>query len=132
MFSGRMAAKKGGATMHALVIEDDSLIAALIREELRDLGYTSIDIAETEVEAVVASRQRTPDLITADGALHDGSGVSAIQTIWLNSAVPVVFISGDSQGIRHSLPSAIVLEKPFTVRQFALAIADATDEAPPC
>ena len=118
--------------MHALVIEDDSLIAALIGEELKDLGYTLIDIAETEVEAVAASRQRTPDLITADGALHEGSGVSAIQKIWLNSAVPVVFISGDLRGIRHSLPSAIVLEKPFTVRQLALAIANATDDALSC
>jgi two-component system, response regulator PdtaR len=115
--------------MHALVIEDNSLIAALIGEELRDLGYASIDFAETEIEAVAASRRCAPDLITSDGALHAGSGISAIRTIWSECAVPVVFITGDSRDIHHFLPTAIVLEKPFSVRQLALAVADATHRA---
>jgi CheY-like chemotaxis protein len=52
--------------MHALIIEDEPLIAMLIEDCLRLLGYDSIQFAATEAEAVAAASMRCPDLITSD------------------------------------------------------------------
>ncbi|HEX8533819.1 MAG TPA: response regulator [Allosphingosinicella sp.] len=67
--------------MHALIIEDQFLIAALIEEELRELGYSSFDVVDRELSAVAAAERKCPDLITADERLTDGSGVEAVQKI---------------------------------------------------
>ena len=42
--------------MHALVIEDQFLIATLIEDELADLGYLSCEIVDNEAAAVDAAR----------------------------------------------------------------------------
>jgi len=108
--------------MHALVIEDDAITAMLIEDELRDLGFTSIDTAATEEEAIAAVARRCPDLVTSDGALLVGNGVSAVRKIRSHFAVPVLFITGDSESARRCMPKTPVLEKPFTVAQFIAAV----------
>lgn len=109
--------------MHALVIEDDAVIALLIEEELRDMGFESVDFAATEREAIRAVARRCPDLITSDGSLSAGSGYAAVREIRASNAVPVIFITGDPQSARRCLPDAPVLEKPFSVVQLAAAVA---------
>lgn len=112
--------------MHALVIEDDSLIAMFIEDELRALGFTSVDTAASEADALAAARRRTPDLITSDGRLEQGSGVAAVQSIRATGAVPVIFCTGDPEQARRSLPETIILEKPFSAAQLARAVGQAT------
>ncbi len=111
--------------MHALVIEDQLLIATLIEEELRELGYTSIKIVDREQEAVQAARLRCPDLITADDTLTDGSGVVAVQEICANQVIPVVFIVGDPDSLVSPVPFAAVVAKPFGGSRLREAIGDA-------
>ncbi|QIK78665.1 response regulator [Sphingomonas piscis] len=99
--------------MHALIIEDDWLIADLIQGGLSDLGYTSFDVARNEDEAVSLAEERCPELITADGRLTDGSGVGAVRSICENRQIPVVFITGDQTPIVKIVPDAIIVDKPF-------------------
>ncbi|QIK78662.1 response regulator [Sphingomonas piscis] len=99
--------------MHALIIEDEFLIADLIQDGLRDLGYQSFDIAESEAAAVKLAAERCPDLVTADDRLTDGSGVEAVRSICENRPIPVVFITGDERHIRDEVLDAIVVQKPF-------------------
>ena len=108
--------------MHALVIEDDAITAMLIEDELRDLGFSSVDTAATEQEAIAAVARRCPDLVTSDGALLGGNGVNAVKQIRSHFAVPVLFITADSESARLSMPKTPVLEKPFTVSQFVAAV----------
>lgn len=108
--------------MHALVIEDDAIIAMLIEDELRDLGFTSVDTAATEEEAIAAVARRCPDLVTSDGALLGGNGVSTVKQIRSHFAVPVLFITADSESARRHMPKTPILEKPFTVSQFVAAV----------
>ena len=67
--------------MHALIIEDDQLIAMAIEDILSDLGFTSFDVATSLNEAVAAARKSCPRLITADVELNPGSGIDAVQMI---------------------------------------------------
>lgn len=113
--------------MHALVIEDQFLIATLIEEELRDLGYTSVQIVDREVDAVEAARERCPDLITADDSLTEGSGINAVRAICADWAIPVVFIVGDPERVKPLVPDAILIGKPFGGYQLRDAVAKAVE-----
>ena len=61
--------------MHALIIEDESLIAMEIEEVLRGCGFSSFDFAVSAEEAVAAAARNCPDLITADVQLRPGCGI---------------------------------------------------------
>lgn len=111
--------------MHALIIEDQFLVAALIEDVLRELGYTSFDIVDSEEDAVAAARIRCPDLITADQRLAQGTGVAAVRIICADQAIPVVFISEYQDEVREQLPDAVLIGKPFGGR----ILHDAVDRA---
>lgn len=108
--------------MRALVIEDDAIIAMLIEDELRDLGFSSVDVATTEDEAVLAVTRRRPDLVTFHGSLLAGTGAGAVGQIRCSLSVPVIFITADPEAARNCLPDAQVLEKPFTRAQLSAAV----------
>lgn len=99
--------------MHALIIEDEPLIAEIIEDVLSDAGYTSFDHALTEQDAVEFAKARKPDLITADVMLNPGSGVEAVKAIKEQIDVPVVFVTSTPETTRV-LPGACVVRKPFT------------------
>lgn len=111
--------------MHALIIEDDAVTAMFIEDELRDLGFTSVDTASTEHEAISAVAQHRPDLVTSDSSLLMGSGISAVRKIRASHSAPVIFITGDPESARRCYPEAPVLEKPFTICQLLNAVEQA-------
>jgi two-component system, response regulator PdtaR len=111
--------------MHALIIEDEILVAFEIENSLEQLGYTSLDSAASEEKAVAAALQRKPDLITADVRLVRGSGISAVQRIWQKERVPVVFITGNADVVRKEMPDAVILDKPYRHEALRQAIATA-------
>jgi two-component system, response regulator PdtaR len=112
--------------MHALIIEDEPIIAMLIEDHLRSLGYTSVDFAVTEAEAVAAARRRCPDLITSDVRLPEGCGIAAVESICSGRQIPVVFITATAGEVRARLSEAIVVAKPFGPSHLREAIAAAT------
>lgn len=111
---------------HALVIEDVFLIAMAIQDELQDCGYDTVDIAASESEAIRLASETCPDLITADDKLEEGSGINAIRIICKDLALPVVVITADARGILEKVPDAVCLLKPFTHRELAAAIEQAS------
>ena len=107
---------------HALIIEDNELIAVMIRDYLEECGYGSVDLASTQAAAVELAGLRCPDLITADDRLEFGSGIEAIQQICGDRAIPVIFITADSEDLERALPKALFLLKPFSEQALARAI----------
>lgn len=116
--------------MHALIIEDESLIAMVIEDALRDCGFTSFEIAVSDEEAVAAVERRCPDLITADVKLRPGCGITAVQSICSGQPVPVLFVTGSPGEVRVRMPGQVVVEKPFTadhIRDAAKLTMDSRD-----
>jgi CheY-like chemotaxis protein len=111
--------------VHALVIEDQFLIATLIEDELADLGYTSCEIVGRKDDAIAAAVARCPDIITADDNLIDGSGIEAVKQICADQIIPVVFIVGNNQDIDPPVPFSVVIGKPFGGARLKEAIGDA-------
>lgn len=110
--------------MHALIIEDEVMIAAAIEYVLRDCGFDSFDIASSGSEAIVAATRRCPDLITADVQLAAGDGIEAIRIICREPSIPVIFITGRAPGeVRAEMSGYPVLKKPFSEQTLTYAVA---------
>ena len=99
--------------MHAIIIEDESMIAIAIEDALRGCGFTSFDVAVSAEEAIAAAALRCPDLITADVELRPGCGITAVQSICSEQPVPILFITGSPGQVRTRMPGHALVEKPF-------------------
>ena len=109
---------------HALVIEDEFLIADYVAELAGEAGATSIDFAETECDAIAAALERKPDIILSDVNLLAGSGPSAILKIQSQIGnVPVIFITATPDACRPRQASAVVLVKPIRQDDFFRAFS---------
>jgi DNA-binding response OmpR family regulator len=103
----------GSIGMHALIVEDDDIIATMVEAILRRNGYTSFDFAASADSAISAASVRSPDLITSDVRLSPGSGVDAVEKICSDTPVPVIFITATPGDIADRMPQYQVLRKPF-------------------
>ena len=99
--------------MHALIIEDEPLIAMAIEDALRQCGFTSFDFAVSAEEAIAAAKRQCPDVITADVQLKPGCGITAVQTICSERPIPFIFVTGTPDEVRVRMPGNALIEKPF-------------------
>lgn len=108
--------------MHALIIEDEYIIAITMESVLADLGYLTFDFAATEPQAIGAAEKQCPDLIIADHRITNGTGIEAVQAICSEKAIPVVFVTGSEREVREQLPDAFIVPKPFSFASLQTAI----------
>lgn len=120
----------GNRHLHALIIEDEPIIAMLIEDILLDAGAASIMIVATESGAVDAARERRPDFITSDVHLLLGTGPAAVQTIYQeHGMIPTVFITALPGACEPCEPPAIVMGKPFRSDRIAAHFIRMTSES---
>lgn len=111
--------------LHALIIEDHKLVAALVEDCLKELGFSSFDFADCHCDAVAAALRNVPDLIIADDKLVEGTGLGVVTVIWQTHHVPVVFASAEPERVLALEPGATTISKPFSMEQFKSAVAAA-------
>lgn len=112
-------------SQHALIIEDEALIALELEAMLTDLGFDSFDFADTPDDALARALARRPDLITADFRIIAGTGVEAVERITAAiGEVPVVYVTGNPDLVAAHATTA-VLDKPIS----RAALAGAWTEA---
>ncbi|MEA1072053.1 response regulator [Sphingomonas sp. LY160] len=100
--------------MHALIIEDEALIALAIEDILRKCGFTSFDFAISGDDAVEAAKSNCPDLITADVELNPGNGIETANLICAGPTIPVIFITATPAEVARQMPLHPLIIKPFT------------------
>ncbi|MCI3130777.1 response regulator [Phenylobacterium aquaticum] len=106
---------------HALVVEDEMIIALEVEILLRDLGLASVDFASSTAEALERAIGRRPDLITADIRIVGGTGIDAIQSIVRQlGTIPHFYVTGNLDMLRDVAAPAVV-EKPIDHWQFRRA-----------
>ena len=111
--------------MHALIIEDESVVAGFIEDTLRQCGFTSFDVAPSAHAAIVAAALRRPDIITSDVRLKPGCGIATVETIAQGSAIPTIFVTAHPSNVLERLPNYRVVDKPFTATALTAAVASA-------
>ncbi len=104
---------------HALVIEDEILIALEIEDLLKKQGFATVDIAESPTEALDRALRRKPDLITADYRIVDGTGTEAVSMIMAHlGPIPVVYVTGHTKALAGH-DQDVVVQKPILPRALA-------------
>ena len=106
---------------HALIIEDEIIIALEVEDLLSDLGFATFDVADSPEQAVAAALAHRPDLVTADYRIIGGTGVDAVdQIVNAIGPVPVVYVTGNPDMVlKRGL--APVVDKPIAPRALAAA-----------
>lgn len=108
--------------MHALIIEDEPIIAMSIEDILIECGFTSFDVVSSTEQAMAAARLRCPALITADVQLSPGSGIDAVEQVCSGAPIPVIFITGSPVDVVRRMPHHPLIVKPFTSEVVAKAV----------
>jgi DNA-binding response OmpR family regulator len=103
-------------------MEDEAMIAMLLAEVLRELGHEVCATEATEAGAIAAAARHKPDLMIVDEELRQGSGISAVERITRSGFIPHVFVTGNSLRDRSLSPSAVAVQKPFTISELTWAI----------
>ena len=104
---------------HALVIEDEILIALEIEELLKAQGFATVAIADSPLEALDCALKHKPDLITADYRIVDGTGVEAVKMIMAHlGPIPVVYVTGHATALAGQ-DEGVVVQKPILPRVLA-------------
>lgn len=106
---------------HALIIEDEMLIALEVESLLQDFGFTSCDIVDNPTDAVKSALARRPDLVTADMRILGGTGVDAVEAITERlGPVPHIYVTGNPDML-NGQTEAPVVDKPLTRHALAEA-----------
>jgi CheY-like chemotaxis protein len=105
---------------HVLIIEDEPIIADVLRCLLEDEGATSFDFADTQDGAVGAAVAKPPDIITSDVKLLAGTGPRAISAIHDRlGQIPVIFITATPAECKPCNPPGRLLRKPIDCDELA-------------
>jgi len=118
----------GSATIEhqrIIIVEDDAVLAEYFAELLTVMGHDVCAIAGTEREAVAQAEELHPNLMIVDGQLREGSGVSAMSRILQQGDVAHFYVTGNPWSLREQVPDAVIVTKPFRLRDLERAIASA-------
>jgi signal transduction histidine kinase/ActR/RegA family two-component response regulator len=117
-----------------LLVEDDSSVRELVRDELRKLGYRVFE-AKNGLDACLVGTQQMGalQLLLTDVVMPGMSGTELAQHLRvIKPDLKLLFISGytDDVGIAAGDPASAYLQKPFTPEALAKTIRDLLDFEP--
>lgn len=119
-------------TYRILIVEDERLLAYVLRGRLLAIGYQVVGIASNGVEAVKLSTTEHPDVVLMDIEMPEMGGIEATQRIMLDDPTCVVIISANGQnGLVAKAKDAgamAYLIKPVSERQLVETIRTAREE----
>jgi CheY-like chemotaxis protein/DNA-directed RNA polymerase specialized sigma24 family protein len=111
-----------------LIIEDEPLTAAHLKELVQSLGHDVTGIARTHRDALKLAHDRKPDLILSDIQLADGSsGVEAVNEILGELEAPVIFVTGHPEMLLTGAKPepTFLIAKPFNAETVKAVIGQA-------
>lgn len=119
----------GTESRHVLIVEDEMVIALEIESQLRELGYSSFDYADSPDAALRAACEQRPDLVTLDFRILGGTGLDAIVAIVrVLGPLPAVMITGNSEHVRMQCDYPVV-DKPLVLAALRAACLEAGVQA---
>ena len=105
-----------------IVVEDEPLIAIMIKDIVGELGWTVDRTAYSETEAFTALSECRPSLALLDIKLGQTTSL-AVASSCRDRSIPIIFMTGyTATDVPNQCGSAPILAKPFTADQLAVAI----------
>ncbi|CAN5402301.1 response regulator [soil metagenome] len=118
------APEDGKTTKTLMIVEDEALVAILLRDELQDAGYKVLDLTDRHAEALAVAKAEKPDLALVNIRLagHD-DGIELAEHLKA-LGIPVLLISGQVSRARSAKTVAIgSLPKPYDAADMVRAVA---------
>jgi|SRR5579875_2772183 len=110
-----------------LIVEDEQIIAADLRNKLRRMGHEVVGMAIAGEEAVTMADELKPDLVLMDVQLGgEMTGTDAARTIQERTRAPIIFVTA-FPGVFVRDPTkmpepGICVGKPFSRLQLEAAV----------
>ncbi|HMV00425.1 MAG TPA: response regulator [Rhodocyclaceae bacterium] len=113
----RVNARKG---TRALIVDDSPTVVAVLRKNLRSVGFVTHEALNGETALEIARRDR-PELVFLDIVLPGMSGFAVLRTLRrdpLTRDIPVIMMSGNEQATEQFYADRIgaddFMKKPFS------------------
>lgn len=111
------------ASNRLLIIEDDVLIATVLKDELEDAGYHILDLTDRTADALEVAKGRAPNLALVNIDLADGDDGVELADALKTLGIPVLLISGQVSRARSARTVAIAsLPKPYDAADMVRAV----------
>lgn len=111
-----------------LIIEDEPLISAHLKQIVMAMGHEVVGIATTHAHAVKLATEMSPELVLADVQLADeSSGIEATDEIMALGKRPVVFITAFPERLLTSErpEPTFMVSKPFSAATIKAVVSQA-------
>jgi len=120
-----MSAPQGGeAAKTLMIVEDEVLVAILLRDELQDAGYRVLDLTDRHAEALKVAKAEKPDLALVNIRLAGRDDGIELAEHLKALGIPVLLISGQISRARSANTVAIAsLPKPYDAADMVRAVA---------
>lgn len=106
-----------------LIVEDQILLAMVLRDQLEDGGYRVLELAIRHQEALGVAREVKPDLALVNIELANGDDGIALARDLQALGIPVLFISGQADRVKLAKAVAIAsLPKPYSPADMVEAV----------
>jgi 1,2-diacylglycerol 3-beta-glucosyltransferase len=114
-------AEKNSKTL--MIVEDEALIAMILRDELEGAGYHVLDLTDRHTQAMEAAKASKPDLALVNIRLSGRDDGIELAEQLKALGVPVLLISGQVSRARSAQTVAIAsLPKPYDAADMVLAV----------
>lgn len=119
-----MTARQDDQTRKTLmIVEDESLVAMLLRDELQDAGYKVLDLTDRHAEALEVAKAEKPDLALVNIRLAGRDDGIVLAEHLKAMHIPVLLISGQVSRASSAQTVAIgSLPKPYDAADMVLAV----------
>lgn len=116
------------------LVEDEVISAITLAAQLRKMGFTVPKAASTGEEAIAGAEREKPDLILMDiNLLGNMDGITAAVKIKMTREVPIIFITGYSDGEimarAYKTKPAGILTKPLDLHTLQREILKVLDKS---
>ena len=114
-------AHKTGKTL--MIVEDELIVAMVLRDELQDAGYHVLDLTVCHARALEVANARKPDLALVNIRLAGRDDGIELAEHLKALGIPVLLISGQISRARSAQTVAIAsLPKPYDAADMVLAV----------
>lgn len=110
-------------TQTLMIVEDEALVAIVLKDVLTEAGYIVLDLTTRHVEALEVAKASKPDLALVNIQLAGGDDGVELAEHLKALCIPVVFISGQTSRARSAETVAIAsMPKPYDAHEMVLAV----------
>jgi DNA-binding response OmpR family regulator len=107
-----------------MIVEDEALVAMMLRDELEDAGYHVLDLTDRHTEALEVAKTCSPDLALVNIRLAGRDDGIELAEHLKALGIPVLLISGQVSRARSAKTVAIAsLPKPYDAADMVVAVA---------